>query len=75
MCDDIEFTQLMADAPAHGGEVRLAEALRTAYLESDPDDVATTAGEAGDRAVITSGGKPMTVSQVQAEIKVLIVGE
>ena len=75
MSESIEFTQLMARASAHGGDLKLAETLRTAYLDRNPDDAATTAGDDGDPIAITSGGRPMTVSQVEAELHVLILGE
>ncbi len=75
MSNSIEFTRLMAGASSPGGDLTLAQTLRSEFIESGPDDVATTAGEQGDRITITSSGKPMTVRQVQAELQILIVGE
>ena len=49
MFESIEFTQLIAGASSHGDELNLAQTLRTEFIESDPDDAATTAGKQGDR--------------------------
>jgi hypothetical protein len=75
MSDHIEFSELMASASSPGGGLTLANALRTEYIDSDPDDVATTTGEEGGRLTITSNGQPMTVRQVQAELDILVTGE
>jgi hypothetical protein len=75
MSESIEYAQLMAGASSHGGDRKLAETLRSEFIDSDPEDVATTAGNQGDRITITSSGKPMTVRQVQAELQILILGE
>ena len=75
MPETIEYSQLMAGAASHGGVRELAQALRTQFIDSDPEDVATTARGEGQSLTITSSGTPMTVRQVQAELEILILGE